>query len=427
MRMSFDSSTTIASLIRKLSFFGSLLSCFTVLSGPGFAQTVEIVNAPIVNEDQVTVRLKVSSSEGIPVMGLAEDAFELLVDDQPMRFDYRDWKSPQESIPPPAWIIVLLDLSGSMAQPDSRGTTKIEGALNAVQEFTQNLADRGGNTNVSIVPFGESGIDCEGHVVNDDSLDKFFAANDFKIQNHINYLSNQAPCASTNLYDPIIRAVRFLNTEEDTRFFPAESSDEIKPRRSVIVLSDGYHNKANEEKDFKSLASLLNRSEDIIVHTLGYGLTPEQLGEKYQLGRPATRQDIGSSPGKVLAEEFVDKDRLAEIAQRTGGIAEFSGNSLDIADKLELFLNSLLGEYEITYTEPDAYRGSRHIVQAFVNLEEMQLESEKSPYNIDVFGSALSTSTRLAMFFGTLIVMLLFGCLPFWLWSQSLKREIQEI
>ncbi|WP_323209108.1 vWA domain-containing protein [Nodularia spumigena] len=414
-------STIIASLTHKLSL--SLLVVAS-LASPSWAKenVAEIVNNPTVNDDRVTIRIKVKNEAERPVMGLQDTDFKLLVDQKEVRFATRDWKSPEESVPPPAWILVMLDFSGSMNQLDSGGTKKITGAINAVRQFIQVLSQRGGNTQISIVPFGESGSRCQGYPVNKETLDKFFAANDFKLQNHLNYLAKSTPCASTNLYEPLNQAVRFLATSEEERFYVAENSDQPQPRLSIILLSDGYHNKANEQQDFTALTNLFRRNPLITVHTLGYGLTPQQLGQKYKLGRPATRADIGS--GKVPEAEFVDQKRLEEIAKLTGGITEFSGNAKAIAANLQLFLNALLGEYEITYTQPNAERGAKHDVQVVVNIPGGKpVESPPKAYRISVFGRSLPLVVRLIMLILTLLAIALGGIVPFYFWGKHLKQE----
>lgn len=408
---------------KSLSLSLLLVGCFNSACW-GQAKQAEITDKPLVNEDRVTIRIKVKGEEDRPVMGLLDTDFRLLVDQEEVNFKPKDWKPPEETVPPPAWIIVLLDFSGSMKATDSRGTTKIEGAIKAIREFTEVLSERGGTTRVAIVPFGESGPGCEGYPVNNDTLNKFFPAGDFKLQNYLDYLAGLTPCASTNLYEPLNRAIRFLADTDDTRFYVPEEKDEPQPRLSVILLSDGYHNKPNEKKDFQTLELLLRRNDNIIVHTLGYGLTPVQLGQKYKLGKPATRQDVGSGEGKVPFEEFVDQKRLAEIAKLTGGVAEFSAEAQAIASSLQLFLNALLGEYEITYTDPNPIRGSKHSVQVAVeSLDGAVVESNPKSYTITVFGRSLPFSVRLIMLFSVFIIMGLGGVLPFYLWGQSLKQE----
>lgn len=248
------------------------------------------------------------------------------------------------------------------------------------------------------------------------------AANDFKVQNNLDYLESLTPCASTNIYDPLKKAVKFLGNTEEPRFYPPNDSGQPQPRLSIILLSDGYHNADYEAQDFQSLTTLLKRNNNIIVHTLGYGLTPEQLGQKYQLGKPATRADINS--GKVPEAEFVDKQRLAEIAKITGGIAEFSGDGEAIAENLQLFLNALLGEYEITYTQPNAERGSKHNVQVVVSSKaDKPVESPPKAYTITVFGRSLPLTVRLAMLACILVLLSLGGILPFYFWGEQLKKE----
>ncbi len=418
-----DLSTIIVSLTRNLSL-SILMMAAVALPSWGQAKKVEIVGNPSVKDDQVTIRIKVKSIEDKPVMGLQDTNFKLIVDNKELPFKTKDWKSPEESIPPPAWIIVLIDFSGSMNMRDSRGTKKITGAINAIRQVTKVLGERGGNTQISIVPFGEPGTNCRGYAVNQETLNKFFAANDFKLKNYLDYLANVTPCASTNLYEPLRKAMRFLANAEDTRFYVPENSPQPQPRLSIILLSDGYHNATNEKEDFETLTTLLKRNSNITVHTLGYGLTPQQLGRKYNLGKPATRGDIGVGAKKVPEAEFVDQKRLAEIARLTGGIAEFSGDAEAIAQNLQLFLNALLGEYEITYTQPNADRGSKHNVQVVVTDKANQtVKSSAKPYMITVFGRSLPLTVRTIMVVCILSAIAFGGVLPFYYWGKHLKQE----
>lgn len=420
-----DLFTIIAFWTRRLSISTLMLACF---SHPSFAQakSAEIIGTPAVKEDRVTIRIKVKGKDDKPVMGLLDTDFRLIVDDQEVKFKPKDWKNPEQTVPPPAWIIVLLDFSGSMNQPDSQGKTKLAGAINAIREFSRVLAERGGNTQLAIVPFGKPGPNCEGYPVNNDILGKFFPAGDFKLENHLNYLESLKPCASTNLYEPLNKALRFLANTENPRFYPPEGAQEPQPRLSVILLSDGYHNAANEEQDFRNLERLLRVNEGIIIHTLGYGLTPEQLGVKYKLGRAATRRDLGRGAGKVPEEEFVDRDRLKQIANLTGGINEFSGDAEAIASNLKLFLNALLGEYEISYTEPNPERGSKHKVYVEITSSENNsvVKSEPKPYSI--FWFSLPSKIRYTIVLCTFLVIAFGGIVPFWFWGKQLKEQALE-
>jgi von Willebrand factor type A domain len=423
------SSTTIVSSIRRLSLVALTIGC---LGGTAQAQTAAITSKPTIEEDRVTVRVKVTNDKGKPVMELQPEDFKLTVDSQPVAFDpVEDWLNPEAAVPPPAWIVVLLDFSGSMKAVDSKGQSKLEGAINAIREFTKTLADRGPNTQVAIVPFGEAGPKCEGFPVTKETIDRFFPASDFKLQNYLDFLAGQTACASTDLYSPVQKTVQFLGDRQDARFHVPKDSNEPEPRLSVILLSDGYHTGTEEEKDFTALSTQLGRNKDIIVHTLGYGLTPQQLGNKYKLGRPATRKDLkdaGSGKNrKVSPEEFVDEKRLADIANLTGGIHEMSGDATAIGESLKTFLDSLLGEYQITYTDPRAERGSKHEVSVGVNLEGQAVESLPQPYAITVFGRSLPLTARLGMLALVLVAIGAGGIVPFYLWAKSLKqREMQE-
>jgi hypothetical protein len=418
-------STIIASLTHKLS-----LSVLVVasLAAPSWGQQnqAEIVGNPQVNDDQVTIRVRVTNAQNRrPIMGLQENNFKLSVDQQEVKFSPRDWKSPEESVPPPAWVIVLLDFTGSMNQLDSSGTTRIAGAIGAVRQFVNMSSQRGGDTKISIVPFGVGGRNCPDLPVNPTTLDKFYPASHIQLQNYLDHLATLKPCAATDLYGPINEAVRFLGNDKDPRFDVSENSRQPQPRLSIIMLSDGFHNQGNEQQHFNVLKGLFNRHDHITVHTLGYGLTPAQLGAKYKLGRAATRADLGTGALKVPEVEFIDQQRLKEIADLTGGIAEFSGDARSIAENLQLFLNALLGEYEITYTQPNAERGKKHQVQVVVNVpgSKEPVESDPKDYRITVFGRSLPGPARLTIFIFTLGGIGLAGVLPFYFWGKSLKEQ----
>jgi len=389
----------------------------------GAIKKAEIVGLPSIKDDRVTIKIKVESEGARPVMGLERNNFDLKVDGKKLKIKPRDWKSPEETIPPRAWIIVLLDFSGSMNQIDGGGNKKIAGAINAIREFTKVSSERGGDTQISVVPFGEAGKNCPEYTVNKDTLDKFLSASDFKLQNSLEYLSSLNPCGSTNLYQPLKKALDFLGNPEDPRFTLPEDSSEPKPRLSIILLSDGYHNAMNEFQDFNELKSLLQSYENITVHTLGYGLTPSQLGIKYNLNRPATRRDINE--GKVPEEEFVDQQRLAEIANLTVGIAEFSGDQTAIAENLKLFLNALLGEYQISYIQPNAERGTLHKVEVQVKDGNKKVNSKSVAYIMPVFGRSLPLANRLVMVVSILFIIIVGGIFPFRWWGEHLKGQAQ--
>ncbi len=423
--------TIIASLTPKLSL--SLILAWGISypsNGLEKVKKVTIQGYPSVTDDQVTVRVKVEQDNNKPMVELKKKDFQIRVDKK-LQKKY-DWKSPEESVPPPAWIVVLLDMSGSMNSLDSSGTSKIQGAVQAIRELVNVSIHRGGDTQISIVPFGEKGGNCLGFEEYKElsGIDKFLSARDVKLQTSLDYLASQTPCASTNIYDPLKQAVKLLGNKKDPRFHPHLNKDnpsvkpnQPQPRLSIIVLSDGYQNTLNEGQDFAKLRNILenNRESDnpIIIHTLGYGITPEQLGKKYQLGHKATRGDIFAK--KVPEGEYVDQERMSQIAKITGGIAEFSADAKEVTERLELFLNSLLGEYEISYTHPIAERGSKH--QVTVKIQGVT--SPPGLYTITVFGRSLSLSIRLIILGVTLLLIVFGGIVPYFFWGRHLKAEAE--
>ncbi len=199
-----DSSITIASWIRRLSLSLLLVSSFIGPSWNQEVKTAEIIGTPRVDKDRgrVTVRVKVKDANNRPVVGLEEQDFTLKICQSQGesnnnacqtldRADILDWKNPKEAEPPPAWIIVLLDFSGSMKRSDNSGTTKLSGALQAIEEFNRDLARRGGETKIAIVPFSKGGKRCTGNRVTDRELNNFEDASKIRLENYLQDLASQ--------------------------------------------------------------------------------------------------------------------------------------------------------------------------------------------------------------------------------------------
>ncbi|MDJ0557412.1 MAG: vWA domain-containing protein [Microcoleaceae cyanobacterium MO_207.B10] len=450
-------STTIASWTRKVSLSLLIVSAWV---NPSFAQikNVEIIEAiPDRNQGKVTLRIKAYDQNNKPVMGLQKDDFNLTVCPpqanpqtgkcQTLNQADINWKIPQAEELPPAWIIVLLDFSGSMKQLDSSGEkTKLEGAIAAIRKFNQDLAKRSTNTKISIVPFGKGGKNCPGNQVTPKELDNFILAGDKKVEETLKKLENQLDnlCAATDIYEPLRQTVQFFGNPEDTRFNPPPDANLPQPRRSIILLSDGYHSiygdRENEPEleaqDFEKLVFMLKSYPNITVHTLGYGLTPQQLQKKYDLEQPPTIRDISVRGGKksnnsedlteLAAEEFVDQKRLQKIAEVTRGIPQFSGNAEDISRSLTEFLEALFDEYEINYIQPiNADRGSLHNAQVSLNLSNNSINSELEPYVFPWVSRSLPRLTRIIIFLLALAMLLGAGVIPFLVWAKSIKREYQ--
>ena len=474
------SSTTIAFWIRKRSISWLTLGFLLI---PSFANAqestkvrkVDLVRKTVI-QDEVTLRIKVTGVDGKPIMALKEDDFNIQITDlvdpkkseddviikpfTPSSFTSStsppsysdvaiDFTSAEETIPSPAYMIVLLDASGSMQcsgdlnDPTENcgevaiGKRKFDAAISAIKTFTQVAGKRkGDNTQVSIVPFGfgceyEDSVDDKLSVtpLTKDStvLNKFLLVSDARIEQQLNDLQKKIPTCSTNIYDSLIESVRFLNNRGDDRFYPEDEEGnpiEPKPRLAVILLSDGYdtvYKDPNEEdarrkqqKKLDELKAIVERNEQLNIHTLAYGLTPKQLGKKYELGRDATWNDIGK---KFPAEEYLDLQGLQGIGELTPGLFAVSGDEREIAQELKSFLDAELGEYEIKYKHPNPRRAG--LYQVAVAAENVFSEPEE--YRTIIFGKFASRN----IYLGSLFLLLVAGLLcfiPYEIWRRKLTH-----
>ena len=412
------------------------LALFVSSLAPAWAKAEKIeITRKEVSQDEVTLRLRVTDDNQRPAFDLTENNFSVLVDGQ--KISPIQVKSPQRSEPTPARILFLIDFSGSMKRKDSSGKSKLEGAIEAIEEFIESAKKRGGDIKIAILPFGEGGTNCPSYIADAQTIDNkgFKNADDVVLQQSVDFIKNldvNTLCASTNLYEPLSNGIEYLADRNNTDFYPPlnpklsefDPRQPRQPRLSVILLSDGFHNKGNEKNEFENLEILLKDNPQIIVHTLGYGFTPEELGKRIGKSK-ATRADLyygsGRPPrGKINAEDFVDRDRLQEIAKITDGIAEFTNNPKKVAAALIEFLDAL-GEYAINYTTPNAQEGKLYQVE--VEVTDEGETAKTAPQNYKVTWDSLSLSTRMSILGGSVFLLLILAVLPWWLWGERIKNQ----
>ncbi|MBW4614155.1 MAG: VWA domain-containing protein [Desmonostoc vinosum HA7617-LM4] len=400
-------------------------------------------------EDQVTLRVKVTK-DNKSQSDLKKNNFSIYIDCKqqnvnqecqlsPGEFDFRN---PQQSTPLPTRIVLLLDLSGSMKKLDKGGEPKLQGAVNAIQEFINILAERQGDNQMAIVPFSDQGTytSCESYEVTNNELNNFSSpANQEEKQQLKNYLSqlqkNRARiCGETNLYQSLAKTVSFLgdfNLQNQS-----QNGNSNQPQLHVVLLSDGFDtagfdksskNRCDTNHFAKLKAEILEQYRGVVtIHTLGYGRTPQELGKIYQLprGKSAECTDIEKIANREERQNFeselVDQKHLQQIADFTGGIHEFSGNAKEISQRFKDILNTILDEYQITYTQKNADTASKHNVRVVVN----SVASEEVSYSMP-FVFLVPFNIRLWIIFIFVILPLSFAIFLLYLLAGEIKKQAQ--
>ncbi|MDJ1185922.1 vWA domain-containing protein, partial [Roseofilum casamattae] len=367
----------------------------------------------------------------------------------------------------PADVAILLDMSGSMIHPDSSPGTqriKLEGAISAINEFIDAVNQESNlNVRIGLAPFATGGN--EFRVTEQSLEDNFFESNNPDLKQKIEQLANQRINGSTNLYAPLETTVNYLRKQASLNGNISnslvENNEPSNPVNNnarqlvIIVLSDGFHNydRDTENTQFEQLRYLLKPPDPqiprVTVHTLGYG---ESLAEIYQSSRCRDFQlteeqltndetiiseqiidrlrdncqrldnlnTLGIDESKIRIDEFiVDRPRLRQIANVTGGIHQFPDNAEEVAQSLIKFLETLR-EYQLEYDQPGADRATKHEAQIVVK----ELSSQVVDYRICNIGCPpLQTVERLKLAVVAVIIFAAIGIFPFIKWSQQLRQN----
>ncbi len=423
---------------QKAVILASIFASFFTLPVLANSNTVEIIRDNS-EQDDVTLKVRVVNDQRIPIRGLTVENFEVkttLPNGQEVVLKEPDIQliPPEETQPDPTYLVILLDMSGSMKHEDDSGIIKLTGAINGVQAFLEAIETQNLPVKVALVPFGE-GCNNSYPVTQEIIRESLESRPYLDTKSYLKKLANIDVCAATNLYQPLTEAVEFLGT--DNRFQPDVSG--VIPRLGVILFTDGFDadpNRDREETRFQDLKNTLEQQNHVTVHTMGYG---ESLSEVYNRadcdynlsGEKLTVNNLLQwcrFIGKDIREFIVDQDRLQDIAQTTGGISLFPENAQQVIDSLKTFLTTLR-EYEITYEQPNAEKAGSYKTQVIVNSETHQLEelpSNPTTVRLKNFSyQPLSWWEHLLFLIITIIIGLV-GINQFEQWSQNLKQQAKR-
>lgn len=424
---------------KNLLLFPLSILAFTFFDSASVrANSVKILRA-ITDHDRVTLKVQVRDHRDLLVPGLQANNFTVLTRAaNQTEFKYRltppkiTITPPDQVKPDPAYLVILLDMSGSMDNRDESQQVKLQGAIKGIQKFITTIETEKLPVEIALVPFGEGCA--HSYPVNQAVIQKYLEAYPYKTtKTRLSELAHVDVCASTNLYQPLDEAVKFLTTSE--RF--QQNSWGLPPRLSVILFTDGFDadpDRNKEEQRFQSTRALLALSPHVTVHTMGYGESLTRLRARAQCA-----QELHSRPltvdtlltycqlplGEDIREFIVDRSRLTAIAKETGGIARFPRSAEEVSQGLREFLTALR-EYEISYPQPTADRLTIHQAKVIVNAPgHTSSWSISAPIEFQMpnyLYHSLSIWERLAIFLGTLVATV-FGVRRFNAWSHQLKEE----
>ncbi|NER04164.1 MAG: VWA domain-containing protein [Okeania sp. SIO3C4] len=352
------------------------------------------------NQVEAVIEFKVLDEENRLKQGLNKEDIKLKSNGKLV--DNFTLITPDKKEPDPNNIIILLDVTGSMNELDQNNQIRGLAAIAAIRSFLKDIDEKKYPSKIALVPFAEDGENCGGGYVpppvNNSALSKFYSPEASELKKQLSKLENhfngkdKKPCGSTNIRQPLTSAIRYLNKKSP---FLEEGSQEPS-RLGIILVSDGYdENLSDQEKlELNTLEELIKDSPEITIYTLGYGYSQ---GDRFDQIDP-----------EVL-------ERLANASKK--GFSLFSANSTEISQALEIFLVSLLGEYEIRYQPTSIKQYEKETVE--ISVGELSAEEKFRINNIP----SLPFATRMWILGGTLIFCTIFGLLPFIGWRWYIEQK----
>lgn len=418
-----------------------LLSLVTsLLPLPAIANSVEIYNH-VSDRDRVTLKVKVNDKNNFPIEGLQKDNFTIKTKDRQGNSvtlkseDFIDFQVPDAQKPDTTYMVILLDMSGSMKQKDSRnGTQKLAGATTAIKKFIDTAKQENLDIKIALVPFGYAGgMPCNHlYEVNQNNIAKdypFLELNNEELNNKLSKYQNVNVCAATDIHQPLLAASQHLRTQFQKHL--QEKPRSTSPRLVTILLSDGFDNKSDQETE--ALKKVLLQSPKINVHTLGYGESLKNLRDRAICNKNIPDAEL--TPQNVIANcrlgqgdirEFaIDEPKLEYIAQNTGGTYQISRDADAVAQNLIKLLKTLR-EYQITYQQPGATQAGTYKTTVEVSNTSSvdNISTTKEIFLSNWVYNPLSLNERLIIL-GLTILLGACGIISWMNWSQKLKAQAE--
>lgn len=411
-------------------------------SQPVLASTVKIIRWST-QCDRVRLRVRVLDKGNVPIQGLKLENFKITTTGQlgqeiAVEPSQMEFLSSQQSKADPAYLVMLLDMSGSMKHKDLGGKKKQEEAIKAIRKVIRGVRTENMPVELALVPFGEGGKYCEngGFKVNVGEISsKLVPVSEPSLEKELDKLAKVEVCAYTKIYEPLREAVMYLGNTNFNLSSNQLIGEQVPPRLAVILLSDGYDvSRSDESERFQNLTEILTRYPQITIHTMGYGETLRQLRDRADNCNLSDSEltvdkviENCTLPGEDIREFIVDEKRLEKIADATKGIYKLPGNAEEVLETLKTFLTTLR-EYEIIYRQPGSERASRHetVLQVVSNSKGLNVITSETIRMPNFNYCPLPLSKRWPILALTLTVLGI-GLFLFKRWSDELKSQNETL
>ncbi|RPI59013.1 MAG: VWA domain-containing protein [Chloroflexi bacterium] len=326
--------------IRHCSVLVLVLALLAAFALPAAGQDVVSVSIDEIQMDQFpqsTVLVTVRDANGVPLIGLGADKFEI-VEDGRASFPPTE-VAPQVNADAPVSAIMVIDISGSMEG------APIKEAMRAANAFLDQL---GAEDRAAIIAFADE-VQSLDPTAFEDGKEMGFTTDKNAIRNVVNFLDAKIGW-DTPLYDAIYKGVKMAAAEP-------------VGKRAVVVMTDG-----RDERD---------NAQGVPVKDTGSLSTPDDpINEANRHGIPIFTVGLAGIGGKI------DTRYLMRLSERTGGIYQEAPKPEELTPLFENVVSQLKTQYVLGYESRLERDQAYHSLMVRVNLPQGQ-DFDEIKFQID--------------------------------------------
>ncbi|MGD8624947.1 MAG: FHA domain-containing protein [Anaerolineae bacterium] len=305
----------------------SILALLAVSALPAAAQgtvNLSLDDLEVAEFPQVEAIVTVADANGVPIVGLGADRFEIVEDGRssfpPTQVETRVNGDAVIS------IVMVIDISGSMEGKP------IKEAIRAANALLDQLSSQ---DRAAIIAFADEVQDLDPAVL-EDGKELGFTTDKNAIRNVVNFLDTKIGW-DTPLYDAIYKGVRMVEGEP-------------VGKRAVVVMTDG-----RDERD---------NAQGVPVKDAGSLSTPDDpINEANRYNIPIFSIGLGNK---------LDTKYLARLAERTGGLFQQAPQPEELTPLFENVVNQLKTQYALGYRSRLPKDDSFHSLMVRVALPQGQ-------------------------------------------------------